>query len=214
MKHLLSMSSGVHNDTKVTEHDDLFSYTMKTVAMDFAPGEKWDYNNTGLSLLSPVFQKATGQEIDQLLNDRVFKPIGIGAADWKWEYREGHAIPYTGWQTTARSMGRVGLLVLHGGKWQDKQLVPAAWLAESAKPSQSLNKSYGYLWWNNTPPENGKIKWPGVPGDAFAALGRWDNNILIVPSLDLIVIRQSDLAPAKGHNIGEYFKLACDAVNK
>ena len=31
--------------------------------MDHAPGAKWDYNNTGLALLSPVFQKATGQQI-------------------------------------------------------------------------------------------------------------------------------------------------------
>jgi CubicO group peptidase (beta-lactamase class C family) len=119
------------------------------------------------------------------------------------------SLPYSGWHTNARSLGRVGLLVLHEGKWNDKQLVPAAWLKESIGPSQDLNKSYGYLWWNNT-----TNKWPHVPKDAYAALGRWDNNILIVPSLDLVVIRQSDLEPAKGHNIAEFFRLVCDAVKK
>jgi hypothetical protein len=53
-----------------------------------------------------------------------------------------------------------------------------------------------------------------VPADAFAALGKWDNNILVVPSLDLVVIRQSDLAPGKGHQIAEYFQLVCEAVKK
>jgi CubicO group peptidase (beta-lactamase class C family) len=106
-------------------------------------------------------------------------------------------------------MGRIGLMVLNHGKWKDQQIVPAAWLAESIAPSQDLNKAYGYLWWNNT-----ANKWPNVPADAYAALGKWDNNIFIVPSLDLVVVRQSDLAPAKGHQIAEYLRLACEAAKK
>ena len=54
-----------------------------------------------------------------------------------------------------------------------------------------------------------------MPKEAFAALGRWDNNIFVAPSLDLIVIRQSDLAPpAKDYRIADYFQLVCDAVKK
>lgn len=209
VKQLLSMTTGVHNDAEISQHEDLFSYALKTVAMDHEPGAKWDYNNTGLSLLSPLFRQATGQEIDKFMNERVFQPIGLRSEDWKWESREGHAIPYSGFHTTGRSLARIGLMVLQHGKWKDKQIVPAAWLKESVGPSQDLNKSYGYLWWNNT-----DKKWPDVPADAFAALGRWDNNIMVVPSLDLIVIRQSDLAPPAGQKIAEYLQLACDAVKK
>lgn len=209
VKQLLSMTTGVHNDPMIGQHDDLFSYALKTVAMDHEPGAKWDYNNTGLALLSPVFQKATGRQIDEVLAERVFLPIGIRSEDWTWERREGLTLPYSGCRTTGRSLGRIGLLVLHHGKWKDQQLAPAAWLTESTGPSQELNPSYGYLWWNNT-----TNKWPGVPKDAFAALGRWDNNIVVVPSLDLVVIRQSDLEPAKGHQIAEYYRLVCEAVKK
>ena len=209
VKQLLSMSSGVHNDAGINQREDLFSYAVKTAAMDHAPGSKWDYNNTGLALLSPLFRQATGQEIDKFLNERVFQPIGIRSEDWKWDSREGHAIPYSGFHTTGRSLGRIGLMVLNHGKWKDKQVVPAAWLKESVGPSQDLNKAYGYLWWNNT-----EKKWPGAPADAFAALGKWDNNIMVVPSLDLIVIRQSDLAPPAGQKIAEYLQLACEAVKK
>lgn len=209
VKQLLSMTSGVHNDPGVGQREDLFSYATRTAAMDHEPGAKWDYNNTGLALLSPVFKQATGKQIDDVLNERVFQPIGMTASDWTWEHREGLAIPYSGCHTTARSLGRIGLLVLNKGKWKDKQLVPSQWLADSIAPSQELNKSYGYLWWNNT-----TNKWPKVPQDAYAALGRWDNNIFIVPSLDLIVIRQSDLAPAKGHQIAEYYQLVCAAITQ
>lgn len=209
VKHLLSMTSGVHNDPNVGQREDLFRYALREVAMDNEPGSKWDYNNTGLALLSPVFEKATGKQIDSFLNERVFAPIGITSDDWTWERRDGYAIPYSGCHLNARSMGRIGLLVLNNGKWNDRQLVPAAWLKESVAPSQELNKTYGYLWWNNT-----TGKWPNVPKDAYAALGRWDNNIFIVPSLDLVVIRQSDLEPDKDHKIAEYLQLVCDAVQK
>lgn len=209
VKQLLSMTSGVHNLPNFHERNDLFRYAMFEAAMDHKPGEKWDYNNTGLALLSPVFEKATGESLDQFFNQRVFTPIGITSSDWSWEHRDGHTIPYSGCHLTARAMGRIGLLVLNGGKWREKQIVPAEWIAESIAPSQDLNPSYGYLWWNNT-----TNKWPNVPKDAYAALGRWDNDILVVPSLDLIVVRQSDLEPAKGHQIAEYFQLVCDAVQK
>ena len=57
-------------------------------------------------------------------------------------------------------------------------------------------------------------RWPGVPADAFAALGRFDNDMLIVPSLDLIVIRQ--VGDESGHerklDIAELFRLAVEAV--
>ncbi|MBC8113056.1 MAG: serine hydrolase [Candidatus Saccharimonas sp.] len=209
VKQLLSMSSGVHNDPEIGKREDLFSYAIKTAAMDHEPGAKWEYNNTGLALLSPVFQKATGKQIDDFLNERLFRPIGIREDDLTWDRREDLALPYSGCHTTARSLGRIGLLVLHQGEWNDRQIVPSDWLQESIAPSQELNKSYGYLWWNNT-----TNKWPNVPKDAYAALGKWDNNIFVAPGLDLIVIRQSDLAPAKGHQIAEYYQLVCEAVKK
>ena len=207
VQQLLSMTSGVHKNPKIAGREDLFTYALKEAPMDFEPGKKWDYNNTGLSLLSPVFHKATGKQIDEFLNERLFRPIGISAEDWTWERREDLTIPYSGCHMTARSMGRIGLMVLNQGKWSEKQIMPTAWLKESTGPSQKLNESYGYLWWNNS-----TKKWPQVPQDAFAALGKWDNDIFIAPSLDLVVIRQSDLAPSKGHSIAEYFQLVCNAV--
>lgn len=209
VKHLLSMTTGVHNEPNVHLRDDVFQYAMFQAGMDHLPGAKWDYNNTGLALLGPLFHKAVGEPLDDFFNQRVFTPIGIGSDDWSWEHRDGHVIPYSGCHLTARAMGRIGLLVLNDGKWKEKQIVPSAWLTESIAASQDQNPSYGYLWWNNT-----TNRWPNVPKDAFAAMGRWDNDILIVPSLDLVVIRQSDLEPAKGHQIAEYFQMVAGAVKQ
>ena len=54
---------------------------------------------------------------------------------------------------TARDMARFGLLYLNKGRWNDKQIIPEKWVAESTEPfSTKLGKfsergSYGYLWW-------------------------------------------------------------------
>ena len=48
-----------------------------------------------------------------------------------------------------------------------------------------MNKRYGYLWWNNR-----EGNYAGVPTDAYSAMGKFDNDMLIMPSLDMIVIRQ------------------------
>ena len=105
--------------------------------MDFAPGQKWEYNNSGLSLLSPVIHEATGQNIDQLLNDRVFKKIGIAADDWSWEGRDGMPLPYSGLHITARSLARFGLLALNKGQWRGSKVVSSDFLAACAALARS-----------------------------------------------------------------------------
>ena len=209
VRQLISMTTGVHNNPTLPTRPDVFSYAVQEAPMDFRPGEKWDYNNTGLALLSPVLRKATGVELDQYLRDKLFRRIGIADDTWHWEQREQQTLSYSGLHITARSLARFGLLFLNQGRWQDEQLVATDWVKAATGPSQTLNPSYGYLWWNNT-----TDKWPGVPRDAYAALGRSDNSMLIVPSLDLVVLRQmgEDGGTPRKSNIGQLWKLACDAV--
>ena len=211
VRQIISMSTGVHNNAQIHTHPNLFAYSLSQAPMDHEPGTKWDYNNTGLALLSPMFLKATGRSLDQYLNEKVFQPIGIKAGEWSWEKRGETPLSYSGLHITARGLARYGLLFLNKGTWQEKQVVPAAWVTEATGPSQDLNKSYGYLWWNNT-----TGKWPGVPADAYASLGKNDNSMLIVPSLDLVVLRQvGDYSgPPRKLNIGELWKLSCDAVTE
>jgi CubicO group peptidase (beta-lactamase class C family) len=186
LRELLSMTSGVIKNDKFRDEPDQFAYALNSAPLADKPGAKWEYNNTGLAILSPVFAKATGQEIDEWLDAKVFQTIGIAKSDWSWERSAGHALPYSGLHINARALGRFGLLFLNRGKWQDRQVVPSDWVAAATHATQSLNKQYGYLWWANTD----GAKWKGAPADAFAALGRFDNNMLILPGQDMVVIRQ------------------------
>src|SRR5262249_51360366 len=126
-----------------------------------------------------------------------------------WDEREGMPLPYSGLHITARSLARFGLLMLNRGNWQGKSVIGPEWVALATHATQDLNKRYGFLWWNNT-----EGFWPGVPNDAYAALGRFENDMLMVPSLDLIVIRQigEDPQPDRKVKIAELFSLAVGAV--
>jgi len=208
VRQLLSMISGTHSDNDVLKRDDLFTYALHDLPMDKKPGTGWVYNNSGLSLLSPIVHEATGKNIDDLLDEEIFQKIGIRREDWSWETRGDMPIPYSGLHITARSLARFGLLFLNNGNWNGQQLVSADWVAEATGTSQDLNKAYGYLWWNNT-----QGVWRDVPKDAYAAMGRFDNDMLVVPGLDLIVIRQvgDDTAANRTVRIAELFNLAASA---
>ena len=209
VRQILSMTTGVHNDPEIRTRADMFTYALTLAPMDHKPGEHWEYNNTGNSLLGPIIRKVTGQDIDEYLAAKVFKPIGIEKVDWEWERQEGHPLPFSGLHITARGLARFGLLTLREGKWQDKQIVPSAWVKEAAAASQELSKNYGFLWWNNS-----QGTWAGVPRDAFAAMGRYDNDLLMVPSLDLIFLRQigDDPEPNRQFDKIKMLQLAVDVV--
>jgi len=81
-------------------------------------------------------------------------------------------------------MAKIGQLVLGGGRWSDRQIVPKAWVETStaSKFKATDDQSYGYLWWLGRSRLNGReIRWVG-------ALGRGGQSIRIVPELDLVVV--------------------------
>jgi quinoprotein glucose dehydrogenase len=209
VRQLLSMTSGAHSENAILGREDLFTYVLDELPMDYEPGEKWEYNNSGLSLLGPVIEKATGQNLAQILDEQVFGKIGIAKKDWSWEDRDGMPLPYSGLHITARGLARFGLLALNKGQWKGKKLVSSTWMSEATHASQDLNQSYGYLWWNNS-----QSAWKGVPSDAFAAMGKFGNSMMMVPSLDLIVLRQigDDSGNERNVKLQELFALAANAV--
>jgi CubicO group peptidase (beta-lactamase class C family) len=104
--------------------------------------------------------------------------------------------------SNARSMARFGLLLLNKGKWGQNPIVSdTTWFAKQTTTSQNLNLSYGYLTWLNGKssymlPETQLIL-PGsmvvnAPDDMFAALGKNDQKIYVVPSQGIVVVRMGE----------------------
>ena len=104
-----------------------------------APGTFWYYNNWDFNVLGTIFEKKTGLKIGQAFYERIAKPIGM--QDFQPSdvfYFGGLASihPTYHFEITARDLARFGLLYLHHGRWNGKQIVPEAWVEKAVMPAK------------------------------------------------------------------------------
>lgn len=147
-----------------------------------APGEAFLYNTGALALVSAIVRKATGHPLDEFARTALFEPLGITA--FEWNRFKGDSDAGGGLRLRPRDMAKIGQLVLAGGRWSGRQIVPKAWIETSTevKLKATDDQSYGYLWWLGHSRSNGRaVQWVG-------ALGRGGQSIRIVPELDLVVV--------------------------
>ena len=188
IRHQLTMTTGL--DDRVDDQNCLDPECLNYRA---DAGTRWFYYNAPYRLLEDVLAKAGGMNINQVTNTLLGNQIGMG----------GLWLDYVRWGT-ARDMARFGLFALSEGSWAGKVVLDdPAYFYDMIHSSQSLNPSYGYLWWLNgydsyILPGFG-FSWPGpiipdAPADLYAALGKDDQKIYVVPSKDLVVVRQGNKA--------------------
>ncbi len=88
-----------------------------------------------------------------------------------------------------RDFARLAYLWLNHGRWENRQLVPAAWLQVATRRFVRDNgetpNNYGYSFWTH----NGET---GVPADLYMSRGHNLNHSYVIPSLDLVVVRQGN----------------------
>lgn len=176
----------------------------------FEPGTQWYYSDSGPNWLAECLTLRYGVDLQELMFERVFTPLGIGREDLTW--RENSYRPHEIQGITRREFGagihasvdalaRFGLLHLRGGRWRDRQIVPRQ-LIELATGTQgqvvdlpvyedTINvkdptapQHYGLLWRNNAD-ENLE----GVPLDTYIAWGLYEGLVIVIPSLDLVIAR-------------------------
>ncbi|MCA9262446.1 MAG: serine hydrolase [Planctomycetales bacterium] len=193
----------LHLATQTAGFEKLGGYT----PLVFEPGTKWSYSDGGPNWLAECITLAYRQDVDQLMFDRVFTPIGITRNDLRWR-RNSYRDPElegisrrefgSGISANVDAMARLGLLYLRGGMWQQERILPKSFVrqAGTAVPSVvglpevdprnygNASDHYGLLWWNNA---DGTLA--GVPRDAYWSWGLYDSLIVVIPSLDLVVAR-------------------------
>lgn len=161
------------------------------------PGSFYEYNDVrvnrlGLSLLR-VFRKP----VPEVFRDEVMNLIGASNG-WKWVPYHNSYVEIDGRRLASVSggtrwgggvwidswdMARFGYLWLRGGRWGERQILPAAYVRAALTPSLH-GPDYGYLWWLNTAQRN----YPGLPKTAYGARGAGSNTITILPEQDLVVV--------------------------
>ena len=173
----------------------------------FEPGTQWSYSDGGPNWLAECLTLAYRRDLNEVIFQRVFTPIGIGPADIRWrrhsyrpEFLEGVRRREfgSGFSANVQAMARIGYLYLRDGRWDGQQILPPSFLHAVRNPDPALAKlpvrkpedygrassHYSMLWWNN---RDGTI--PSLPRDAYWSWGLYDSLIVVVPSLDLVAAR-------------------------
>jgi CubicO group peptidase (beta-lactamase class C family) len=155
------------------------------------PGGGYSYASGGVLILGATVRHLSGKEVADYLGERVFAPIGWEG--WKWYDNppepdaSRHTKAQGGIQPRPRDALRFGYLLLHLGKWKDKQIIPE-WYAEAMRKPSPYNpyySGYGFLVVVNP----GQERMPSAPADTYGASGAANNHIFVVPSLDMVVVR-------------------------
>lgn len=147
------------------------------------PGATFVYNSGATELLAYILKKTTGKNPDDYAREHLFGPLGIRDFYWKHTPLD---LPDTegGLYLTSRDLAKLGLLFLHGGVWDGKQIVPAGWVAQATRWSIDTHwhaPGYGFQWWALA----GEV---GSAPEAFAAIGYGGQYLIVIPQLDLIAV--------------------------
>lgn len=185
LRHHLTMTSGLDEADDACNEATCFTYKVDA-------GKRWAYHNPPYNLLNKVLTSTSGLTLDEFTKTRLADKIGLRS--WAWENNI--------LALSARDMARFGLLILSKGKWNNEAIMSdSTYFSSMIASSNDFNKSYGYLWWLNgkesymVPGDNtvysGSLV-PSAPADMFAAMGKGDKKIYVVPSLDLVIVRHGD----------------------
>jgi len=184
IKDLVSMSSGL--DCSVYDGEKALSDMRKTndwvrfifeLQMISKPGEKFSYCSCNFYLLAEILFRTTGLQPHEFAKKYLFAPLQIYNSKWLANYKDINH----GWGDLfllPADMAKIGELVLKKGKWEDKQVVSASWIAKCIHPFYKVqdDKGYGYGWWTND-----KVGY-------YEAAGRGRQTISIVPSKGMVVV--------------------------
>lgn len=191
IRNQISMSTGLNDNAEDFSGNNCFDPECFQYLSD--AGTRWAYHNAPYRIVQTVMEEAVGQNKSVYTRQRLGNRIGMKGGWFNFVY-----------YSTARDMARFGLFILAKGNWNGDQVMSDTnYFDQMINTSQDINKSYGYLWWLNGKESfmlpslqrvfNSQLISEG-PADMIAALGKNDQKIYVVPSQNLVVVRQGNSA--------------------
>lgn len=111
--HLLTHTSGVRDWSVLLplaeEGTDALALILRQRGLDFAPGERWSYSNSGYVLLKEIVARTAGTTFGEFVGRRIFEPLGMKSTEYVVDILHGtgeRAIGYekegAGWKPFLR----------------------------------------------------------------------------------------------------------------
>jgi CubicO group peptidase (beta-lactamase class C family) len=211
VKNLIQMTSGLEDVPPLPCDNEDTAKICLTYLAD--AGTRWAYHTGAYRKVQDVVSNAVGQNYNVITNNWIESQTGMSGVWFQQVY-----------YSKARDMARFGLLNLNKGIWNtDTIMKDTSYFRAMTNTSQNLNLAYGYLWWLNgkaslmTP--GFQFIFPGTlmsnaPADMYAALGKNDQKIYVVPSKNMVVVRQGNTAGGFNLAASAFDNVLWDYINK
>jgi len=178
------------------------------------PGSAFIYGPSHLQIFGELLRrKLNGRSTISYIEGRVLRPLGIGSPEYKKDAR-GNPLLASGFELSARQWARLGELILGHGDYHGRQIVSADLLRQVFVGS-APNPAYGLTFWLNRSagfmarevdiekmidlPWQ-RANWRNVcvcksaPADMIVALGSGYQRLFIIPSMNVLIVRQGQNA--------------------
>lgn len=160
------------------------------------PGEKWSYNGGATTLLGRIIAQGAGEKLHAFARRVLFDPLDFGPSEWTTS-GDGHEIAASGLRLLPRDMSKIGRLVLTGGVWNGRQVVPSEWVTRATTTAVRMmeGRGYGYHWYTGTFADSTQPPLPWIAG-----IGWGGQRLYVIPKLDVVI----------GINCGNYRRPASE----
>ena len=173
-------------ETAMNNAADRYRYVLQRPIIE-PPGKRWIYNGGATALLARLIEKGTGRQLHEFAREVLFEPLQIENTEWRRGI-DGEPIAASGLRLKPRDLARIGTMILGGGQWNGRQVIPAEWLEVSFAPAISMpdGQQYGYQWYLSTIPMDDGAG--GVRREkTINAIGNGGQRLFLLPRLDLVV---------------------------
>ncbi len=161
------------------------------------PRTRYAFNHVNSQILHVILTRATGKTYVEFIRNRIWTPLGNGAAQVRLDREGGSARVICCMQTQPRSWARIAQMLLDGGKVGEAQVLSPAWIAQATAPG-ALNPNAGFHVQIGQPAprrsttsraQQTRATEPFAVPDVFYLEGRGGQRTLWIPSQQIAVIR-------------------------
>ena len=200
VRHLLQQTSGLefeevyskssHATRMLCQKGDMAAYAA-SLPLIHPPGSVFHYSSGNTNILSRTIRQTVGDTYHAFPYEHLFYKLGMFSVVLEPD-ASGTFVGSSYCFATARDWARFGLFYLNNGEFNNEQILPGNWVKESVTPPTAAEKGqYGFQWWLNAGEKNNpENRWfHSLPTDLFFADGFEGQNLFVVPSKKLVVVR-------------------------
>lgn len=194
IKHLLTMTDGLEWDENISYADttnserrlnnsrDPIEYYLSRQSLH-KPGTVFNYSGGCTQMLAAIVRISSGLEIDEFVNQNIFKPLGITTFEWV-KRKDEIPIAASGLRMRSRDLLKIGLLYLNNGYYNGIQIIPQSLAIEAQSLQFQIEPGvgYGFQIWIPTDVINGE------PVTSVEANGNGGQVIAINKKYNMVIV--------------------------